>query len=192
METLHLDFDGPFSFHDRDDCVFRAVRGGLAGIYLWTIKQRRDNTHMVHYVGETVSFTKRQREHLVNILGLNYGIFDPDKAQEGICELIWPGLWRDKSPDGPVRQLAAYDTIHGAVLRYVSVLTVFFAPLDVDTPSRRHIEGCLGWHLRKNHPEDKVLYPDDNHVGALSEKNRGELVIAAPEVIRGLDERIPY
>lgn len=192
METLNLDFSGPFSFLDRGDSIFRAACGGAAGVYLWTIRQRDDSTHMMHYVDETVSLAKRHREHLIHILGLNYGIFDPDKAQEGICEPIWPGLWRNKSPDGPGRQVAAYQSFHSLVLRYLSVLKIFFAPLEVDTRLRRPIEGCIGWNLRNNHPADKALYPDDNHVGTMSEKNHGELVIAAPDTIRGLDERILY
>ena len=104
MQTLNLNFSGPFCFIDHEDSVFRVPCGNLAGVYLWTIRQR-DGTHMMHYVGETVCLAKRHREHLIHILGLNYAIFDPDKAQEGVCEFIWSGLWRDKSPDGPGRML---------------------------------------------------------------------------------------
>lgn len=195
METLNLNFTGPFSFLDRHNSVFTAPCAGAAGVYLWTIEQGADRTHMVHYVGETTSLAKRHRVHLIHILGLNYGIFDPDEAQRGICEPIWQGLWRDKSPDGPHKQIDAYQTIHVSVIKYVSVLNIFFAPVDpveVDSQLRKHIEGCIGWNLRKNHPADTALYPADNHIGTKSEKNRGELLIAAPETIRGLDERIPY
>lgn len=192
VQTLNVNFTGPFSFLDRHDSVFRASCAAYAGVYLWTIRQLADNTHMVHYVGETLFLAKRHREHLINILGLNYGIFDPDKAQQGISELIWPGLWRDKSPDGPAKLIAKYTALGDTVLRYLSVLNVFFAPLNVDTQLRRHVEGCIGWNLRNERPADAALYPPDNHVGTMSEKNRGELVITAPEKIRGLAERISY
>lgn len=192
MQSISLDFSGPFTFLDRDDSVFRASCAHAAGVYLWAIKQRENNTHLVHYVGETTCLAKRHREHLIHILGLNYAIFDPDKAQAGICEFLWPGLWRDKSMDGPSRLIAAYDAVHGSVLRYVSVLTIFFAPLAVSPQVRKHIEGCIGWNLRKNHPAEKTLYPDDNHVGTMSEKNHGDLVITTPVTICGLDKRIPY
>ena len=192
MSMLKLDFAGPFTFTGGDNSLFSASCAVCAGVYLWTIRQRSDGSHLIHYVGETASFAKRQREHLIHILGLNYGIFDYDKAQNGVCELIWPGLWRDRSLQGPSRQIEAYRSIHDSVLRYLSVLTVSFAELTVDKQLRRHIEGCIGWDLRNNHPEARVLYPDDNHVGAMHEKNHGELLISSSESIRGLDSQIPY
>ena len=216
METVNVNFTGPFSFRDPQNSVFTAPCAGEAGVYLWTIKQCSDFTHMVHYIGETTSLAKRHREHLVNILGLSHGIFDPDKAQQGVSERIWSGLWRDKSPEGPGKQMAAYQAIHASVIKYVSILTIFFAPLRVETQLRKHIEGCIAKNLRNNHSADTALYPADNHVGTMSEKNRGklmttapeiicgqekrstkivelgDLMITAPEIIRGLDERIPY
>ncbi|MBK7552198.1 MAG: hypothetical protein IPI61_11230 [Syntrophaceae bacterium] len=129
---------------------------------------------------------------MIHILGLNYGIFCPDKAQEGVSELVWAGLWRDKTPNGPTRQIEAYQRVHGDVIRYLSVLNIFFAELKIDNQLRKHIEGCIGWNLRDNHPESKVLYPDDNHIGVLPNRNHGELLITSSEIIRGLDSRMPY
>ena len=82
--TITLDFVGPFGFLDGEDSLFRAPCAASAGIYLWTIRQRSDASHLIHYVGETASFAKRHREHLVHILGLDYGIWDAGKAQDGI------------------------------------------------------------------------------------------------------------
>jgi len=143
-------------------------------------------------VGETVSLGKRHREHLIHILGLNYGIYDPEMAQQGISQRLWKGLWRDKTADGPSAQLKAYEGIHRDVLRYLSILNIFFAELNVDKRLREHVEGCIGWGLRNNHPEHKVLYPDDNHIGTMKEKQNGELHITVSETIRGIDEIIPY
>ena len=192
MRDIDLNFVGPFTFMDGEACVFHSAFAASPGIYLWTIRQDRDDTHLVHYVGETVSLGKRHREHLIHILGLNYGVFDSDKARQGVSELLWKGLWRDKTASGPSMQLEAYQAIHQHVLRYLSILNVFFAELNVGTNLRRHVEGCIGWHLRNNHPEHKALYPDDNHVGTMREKNNGILRISVPEVIRGLDGVIPY
>jgi hypothetical protein len=189
---ISLDFAGPFTFTAGESSVFHSRCAGAAGIYLWTVKQRGDQTHLIHYVGETQCLGKRHREHLIHILGLDYGIFDPDKAQEGVCELLWQGLWRTKTPDGPSKQIEAYQGIHEQVFRYLSVISIFFAELNTDTHLRKHIEGCIGWNLRNNHREWKALYPDDNHVGTLTNKDRGHLRISAPESIRGLDARIPY
>ena len=97
----------------------------------------------------------QKREHLVQILGLNYGIFDPVKARRGVCELLWKGLWRDKTADGPSMQLEAYQRVHEDVTRYLAVLNIFVAELKGDTRLRRYVEGCIAWHLRNNHPEHK-------------------------------------
>lgn len=82
--------------------------------------------------------------------------------------------------------------IHQETIRYLSILDIFFAEKEIENRIRKHLEGCIGWHLRNNHPEFKVLYPDDNWVGTLKEKNRSDLVITATEEIKGLDSRIPY
>jgi hypothetical protein len=189
---IPLNFVGPFTFTAGERSVFHSPCAAAPGIYLWTIKQRSDQTHLIHYVGETLLLGKRHREHLVHILGLDYGIFHPDKAQEGVCELLWPGLWRSKTQDGPSKQIDAYQAIHEQVLRYLSIVNIFFAELKTEAGLRKHIEGCIGWNLRNNHSECKALYPDDNHVGTLATKDRRELCISTPEPIRGLDARISY
>jgi len=192
MASLELDFVGPYSFVDGEITLFKAPCASSAGVYLWTIRQQNDGSHLIHYVGETTSIAKRHREHLINILGLNYGIFDAGKAQTGISELIWPGLWRDKTLDGPSRQIQAYGIMHDRVLSYLSTLNIFFAEVNVERALRKHIEGCIGWNLRNKHPEAKMLYPDDNHVGTMDNKNHGVLLIRAAEQIRGLDTEITY
>jgi hypothetical protein len=192
MSDLQLYFDGPFTFCDGPDSVFRSRLRASAGVYLWTIQQASDNTHLIHYVGETVQLGNRQREHLVQILGLNYGIFDPDKARRGVCELLWGGLWRDRTPDGPGRTLSEYQRLNEDIVRYVEAISIFFAELNVESRLRKHIEGCIGWNLRNNHPECKQLYPDDNHVGTMKVRESGRLLITAAGVIRGLDASIEY
>ncbi len=74
MKEIKLHFKGPFTFIDGPQSVFYSEQAKSPCIYLWTIRQKKDNSHYIHYVGETVSLVKRQREHLIQILGLNYGI----------------------------------------------------------------------------------------------------------------------
>ena len=50
--NLFLHFDGPFTFTDGDRCVFRSRVAHSPGIYFWTIRQRKDDTHLIQYVGE--------------------------------------------------------------------------------------------------------------------------------------------
>ena len=172
--------------------MFKASCASSAGVYLWTVKQKKDGSHLIHYIGETTALAKRHREHLTNILGLNYGIFDDEKAQHGIIELIWSGLWRDRTPEGPSRQIQAYNVSHDSVLKYLSILNIFFAEVNVDKALRKHIEGCIGWNLRNKHPEEKMLYPDDNRVGVMNDRNHGVLRIHTTEIILGLDAEIRY
>lgn len=192
MPELPLHFDGPYKFTTGDASLFHSPCDKEAGVYLWTFRQHADGSHLIHYVGETMSFAKRQREHLIHILSLNYGMFDPDKAQQGISEILWPGLWRKKSADGPAECLEAYVSLNDVVRRYVEALNVFFAPTTVEPLLRKHIEGCIGWNLRMRHPEHKVLYPDDNHIGTSRDKTNGVLRITSAEPIRGLDAEIVF
>jgi hypothetical protein len=189
---ISLSFVGPFTFTGGGSSVFESPCATATGIYLWTIRQRSDGTHLIHYVGETVALANRHREHLIGILGLYYGIIHPEKAQQGVCDWLWRGLWRDRSSAGPARQIESYGTLHEYIIRYLSIINIFFAEVHTETQLRKHIEGCVGWNLRNNHPNFKALYPDDNHVGTLAVKNRGILRVTASEVIRGLDSEIPY
>ncbi len=104
MSEVRLDFQGPFSFVESSSSIFKAPCASTGGVYLWTIRQRDDDTHLIHYVGETNSLADRHYDHLNHILSLNYGIFHPEKAQEGFCELVWPGLWGRRMPDDPSKQ----------------------------------------------------------------------------------------
>jgi len=192
MSDIHLDFTGPFTFTEGDRCIFHVPVSASSGVYLWAIRQLDCDEYLMHYVGETARLAKRHREHMVQILGLNYGIWDPDEAQRGVSKLVWTGLWRDRSADGPARAIRAYATHHDAAIRYLSVIEVFLVELQVDGRLRKHVEGCLGWHIRSGYPQHKVLYPDDNHIGRTKEYRKGMMRISAPVVIRGLDPVIPY
>jgi hypothetical protein len=185
---IKLHFRGPFTFTAGDRCLFHCVLADSPCVYLWTIKSDLDSRYWIHYVGEAVRFAKRQREHLIGILGLHYGIFDPTQARKGIQARIYDGLWRDRTADGPVKQMETYAKITANVLKYVESIDVFVAETFVDRRCRRQIEGSIGWNLRNNHKQYKVLYPDDNHVGTLTERLGLALRISADCSIAGLDE----
>ena len=190
---ISVDFSGPLTFTEGPGSIFDSQYAKSQGVYIWTIPQDSDGTHLIHYVGETISFARRQKEHLIQILGFNYAICDPDKAKSGINEMIWPGLWRKKSPDAVGECLREYEKLNDVVLRYLDAMRVFFAPTTVDSKMRKHIEGCIEWNLRSNHPEHKVLYPDDSHIGTSADgRNNGLLQITCPEIIKGLDRIIQY
>jgi hypothetical protein len=189
MDTINIHFNGPFGFMNKTNSLFECQYVQSPGVYLWTIKSNMGN--LIHYIGETVQFAKRQKEHLINILGLNYGIFDTSQAQEGKQVLIWKGLWRYKS-ENPIEELLInYVKLSSKVIEYINSLNVFFALIDTDNNTRRHIEGSIGWNLRNKY-KDKfdILYPSDNHVGTSSEKMNKKLLISSDEIICGLDAEI--
>jgi hypothetical protein len=192
MMDLQLHFDGPFTFTDGATSIFSCRWSQSAGIYLWTIRQQGDDSHLVHYVGETAQLGRRHREHLIHVLGLNYGIFAPDEARKGVCKILWKGLWRERLVEATPQVLLEYQRLHEIVLRYIDAITIFFAELTVGSQLRKHIEGCIGSNLRTKHADCKQLYPDDNHVGTMAERWHGQLLVTAAEVIRGLDASIAY
>ena len=189
--SIELEFVGPFKFSGEGESVFRTSLSNSSGIYIWTIKQQKDNTHLIHYIGETTSFGTRHKEHLVSNLGLDYAILDAEKAERGICKFIWKGLRREKSSKARSKIIDTYIKIHKDVTRYLSVLNIFFAETKIDDHMRIHIKECIGSNLRDNHPECSVLYQDNHRLGVMS-KDHGELIITLKEPIRGLDPRIPY
>lgn len=128
----------------------------------------------------------RQKEHLIHMLGLNYGIFDVVEARRGVARLVWRGVWRKGLPNGPSRSLDEYRTLAPAVRDYVDALAVFVAPLDVGRPLREHIEGSIASNLRTNHPECSTLYPRDCRTGCGAEAGV-RLEITSDEPIAGLD-----
>jgi hypothetical protein len=188
--TVALHFHGPLTFTEGPRFLFHSPLADAPCVYLWTVKSDLDGLQYIHYVGESVSLARRHREHLVRILGLDYGIFDPEEARRGVQKLLWPGLWRDKGTDGPARQLEAYRTLTPTVLRYLECLSVFAAETHVDTQLRKHIEGSIGWNLRENHDPYAVLYPADNRIGRRAAKAGLTLLLSADEPIAGLDPRL--
>ncbi len=78
------------------------------------------------------------------------------------------------------------------MIEYLSIINIFYAVTNVENHLRTHNEGCIGWNLRNKHPEYKVLYPDDNHIGTKAEKTIGTLLISSDDRIMGLDEKIAY
>jgi hypothetical protein len=188
MDSVKIHFNGPYSFANKNNSLFECKYSSSKGIYLWTINTKIGN--LIHYIGETDNFAKRHREHLINILGLNYGIFDISQAKEVKSVLIWKGLWRDKSPNPVEKLLMNYSKLSAIVIEYINSLDVFFAETDVDNNTRKHIEGSIGWNLRTKYPDYKILYPDDNHIGRSTKRMGKKLYITSNEVILGLDSEI--
>jgi len=186
-QTVTLDFYGPYKFVRGSQYLYDSEFVKSEGIYIWTIKDEKNGNNFVHYVGETSSFGKRQREHLIQMTGLNYRIIDPDFARQGIEKIVWNGMWRDKSLNAVATLLDNYNEVAKKVVDYIGLINLYFAPTFLGPDVRKHIEGCLGWNLRNKYPNLKTFYPDDNHVGTKAQRLGQQLIINLPENISGID-----
>jgi len=189
-KTVKIHFHGPFGFDKGENYLFPSKIAGSGGIYIWTIKDETNDINYICYIGETYLFSKRHREHLLEITGLNYRIIDPVEARHGREKVIWNGMWRDKTPDAAARLLENYDKVAGVVVDYIRLINIYLAPIQDDSRLRKHIEGCIGLNLRQKHPELNIFYPADNYVRPMPEKMGEKLIITADEKIAGLDEEL--
>jgi len=200
LEQTALHFSGPFGFSSPKKSLFHSEFANKEGIYLWVIKDQENNINYIHYVGETKKtkgLARRQKEHFTNILGLNYYVIDPCQARQGNHEVIWNGMWRDKSKNAVQNTMDNYENTSKHVADYIKAIDVYFAPTKFCSDSktndqiRKHVEGCIGWNLRNNHsPETNKFYPKDNHIGTMEGRPFGWLTITSDEPITGLDSGI--
>jgi hypothetical protein len=61
MQPIQVKFSGPFSFDNSRNSIFSSPYAKAKGIYLWTIRQKKVGSHLIHYVGETSGFAFRQK-----------------------------------------------------------------------------------------------------------------------------------
>lgn len=186
-QPIILNFYGPFKFNKGDSYLYDCKFVSSEGIYIWSIKDEQNKINYVHYIGETTLFGKRQKEHLIQIAGLNYRIIDPELARQGVEKIIWNGMWRDKSANAVATLLENYNEVSKKVADYIALINIYFAPTNLEKHLRRHIEGCLGWNFRKKYPELKRFYPNDNHIGTKSQRLGKKLIISLPEDVAGID-----
>lgn len=164
IKVVSLDFSGPFKFTKGENYLYESNFINNEGIYIWTIKDEKNNKNYVHYIGETSSFGKRHKEHLIQITGLNYRIIDSGYAQKGIEKIVWNGMWRDKTTHAVTNLLENYNEISKKVVDYIELINIYFAPTSLEKHLRKHIEGCLASNFRHKYPDLKLFYPDDNYV----------------------------
>lgn len=186
-----LTFQGPFTFTKGPRYLFHSGLLKSEGIYIWTIKDEVDNVNYVHYVGETGYFARRQRQHLVQITGLNYPILDADFARQGLKKIIWNGMARDTSRNAAADLLESYNEVSKKVTAYASLINVYFAPTHLPLHQRRHIQDSIIWNFRTQYPELKRFYPDDSHACIKPQRLGQTLHVHLPETIAGIDREQP-
>lgn len=184
-DVLH--FHGPYTFVDRGRGIAVSEYRHSEGIYLWV--QSDGDKRYVCYVGETRDFLKRHKEHLTQMLGLNYGVFRADAVAADDAAPIFGGMWRDRSDDPLTRTVQAWLGLQKEIHAYVESLEVFFAPTSLASETRKHVEGCLARQLKQRHPVEARFYPADNRT--IPREMRGATVRVSSDLpIEGLDREV--
>jgi len=190
MFEINLNFNGPFNIEEIESYPLNGRRD-IEGLYLWTVKQSNSNNYLIHYIGESSKIIRRQSEHLTEVLGLNYGIYDPDSLRNGKLIKLWDGMWRDKSKSRIKNCMIKYPEITGKVLEYLKIIDVFIAEVEIETNVRRHCEAIIGNYLRTNGMQFKSIYPDDNRVILRKNMEKFKLKIECKNVL-GLYKEIVF
>jgi len=188
--TITLDFHGPFKFTTGESYLFYSKFVESEGIYIWTIKDEVHNLNLIHYIGETTEFGNQHKEQFLWMSGLYSRIIDPDSAKRGVEKILWKGMRRDRTPEAVGNVMDSYDAVTRSVREYIGLINVYFAPTNLAIGVRKHIEGCIGWNLRRTHPEFKMLYPGDIHLWTNAERLGQRLIVNLPEAIAGIDKEL--
>jgi hypothetical protein len=189
--SVNLHFRGPFSICSETDdvlanCPFRNGRG----IYLWAV-ELLTTRYRISYLGETSrSFYCRTKEHLIQTMGGNYRVIDPDQMSQGIQQIVWNGLWRRKTRDKLPDFLSNYESLAPLIKRYLFGQVIFVAPLECELRLQRRVEGALAQHLRSL-PEASSLLPNDiRFVLRIATESAVTMSVSADADIEGLPQEI--
>lgn len=157
-----LSFVGPFGLTgNHDKILFYEPEAHLQGVYIWTIPYIPGGL-IVNYVGETsTSFGQRMKDHLIQKVGGNYRISDPDQIVNGIDAVIWNGLWRKGTRDKMGEYVEMLVDLAPKIQKSIALINVFVAPLEVEKRVRHRVETAFAEHIKSQPPPDSSLLPRD-------------------------------
>ena len=188
---LQLNVHGPFTLCGEDlDILGDCPLLNEAGIYFFAVKQL-SGKFSISYVGETnASFYKRLKEHVIQTLGGNYRVCEPEAMKEGKQIIVWNGLWRKGARNKMPEFLRRYSELAPVVRASLFVHKVFVIPFQAERRLRQRVEGGIASALRDN-PSASSLLPEDIRFYLRRKDEEPVLVeIQAPDTILGLPERI--
>lgn len=164
-EPLMLTFHGPFGLMEGEDNLFTSALAMQSGIYVWTVPYVHGG-YLITYVGQTgATFGRRNKEHMIQTIGGNYRISDPDLLLQGVDHVLWNGLWRKGTRDKIDEYLHRVVDLVPAIRKTLTTIRVLVAPLDAAPPIRRRIEGALADHIKRQPPPAAALLPPDIRYG---------------------------
>ena len=137
-----LVWQGPFVFHDEENCVFNQESAKKPGVYLWAIDF--GGSYLINYVGiATNGVSERLQGHLVYFLGGNYTIYQLDEFILGKKKPIY-------SPDGHVNKfLNDYAKLSTKVDSQLRAYRLFYANVSGDKEWLECIESGIISTLRE-------------------------------------------
>ena len=190
MQDVTVQFHGPLYFAgEAGPCVFKDDLGKQYGVYLWAVPYR-EGGYIVTYVGETgVSFAKRLRDHMIQVMGGNYRFSDVERMKNGEEAVLWNGTWRKGTRDKMEEFLDHLPELAPKIQKYLRSVCLFVGPTKVDLATRRRIEGALAVSIRKSPKPYSSFYPEDNRYPVLKDGIQTfRLRIKVPAVIHGIPQ----
>lgn len=186
--TVH--FDGPYpAYSGEHDVLADCKHRKSGGVYFWAIKV--GDSYRLTHIGQTgTSFYHRMKEYIINTLGGNYRICDPEALGRGETKLLWNGLWREGTRERLPEFLRDSSRLFEAAKRNLMLEQIFIAPLEVEDRMRRRIEGAIAKQIRKEKTAASLFPPDIRVLGRLTTEVPIPVRIRVSKKILGLPEQL--
>lgn len=189
-KLLTVHFDGPYpAYSETQDVLADCKHRKSGGVYFWAIKVGA--SYRLTHIGQTgTSFYHRMKEYIINTLGGNYRICDPDALERGETKLLWNGMWREGTRENLPQYLRDSSRLFEAAKRNLMLEKIFIAPLDVEDRMRRRIEGAIAKSVRKDKTASSLFPPDIRVLGRLTTEVPIPIRIRTSCEILGLPEQL--
>lgn len=189
-KILTIHFDGPHpAYSETKDVLADSKHRKAGGVYFWAIKV--DNSYRITHIGQTgTSFYQRMKEHIINTLGGNYRISDPDALGRGEVKSLWEGLWREGHRERLPEFLRDSTRLFEAAKRNLKMEKIFLAPIVTEDRMRRRIEGAIAKQIRKDKAASSLFPADIRVLGRLTTEAPIPIRIITPVKILGLPEQL--
>jgi hypothetical protein len=189
-KNLTIKFDGPYpTCTDTKDVLAECRHRKAAGIFLMATLV--GDSYRITHLGQTgTSFYARLKEHVIQTLGGNYRIVDPQALSRGETKVLWNGLWRPGTHQKLPEFLRDSTRYIEAAKTCFRIEMVFVAPLDLEERMRKRIEGAIAKTIRKDPVASSLFPPDVRSLGRLTTEAPATVRIVAPARILGLPEQL--
>lgn len=187
---LTVAFNGPHTIcNESKDVLADCVHRKGAGIF-FTAAPVGDSFRITH-IGQTgTSFYARLKEHVIQTLGGNFRICDPEAMARGEIKVLWDGLWRAGRHSELPEFLRNGPRLFEAARSCFNLEKAFVAPLDIEDRLRRRIEGAIAKQIRKDKAASSLFPPDVRYLPKLSTETATTIRIVTPKKILGLPEQL--